>query len=187
MRLPTSGWTRTPRRPRSRWPRRAVLHRGLSGRRARGSAWFQTHGLPRPGALGIYSAGATQNGLGDGAFTAAPIGEAMPPPLWPPGQEPRRGRAGYLAGADRHDPLVSPASSDEVLSKFPPTQVITGTRHFDLSAAVYTHTGLIKLGVEADLHVWEGLFHFFFLNPDVPESRDAYDVMVKFFDKHLGQ
>jgi len=140
---------------------------------AMATAWFQTHGLPRPGALGIYSAGATQNGLGDGAFTAAPIGEAMPPPLWPPGQEPRRRRAGYLAGGDRHDPLVSPASSDEVLSKFPLTQVITGTRHFDLSAAVYTHTRLIKLGVEADLHVWEGLFHFFFLNPDVPESRDG--------------
>ena len=38
-----------------------------------------------------------------------------------------------------------------------------------------------------DLHVWEGLFHVFFLNPDVPESRDVYDVMVNFFDKHLGQ
>ena len=81
---------------------------------------------------------------------------------------------------------MSPVFSDQVLCKFPATQVITGTRHFDLSAAVYTHTRLIKLGVEADLHVWEGLFHFFFMNPDVPESRDAYDVMVKFFDKHLG-
>ena len=149
------------------------------------TAWFQTHGLPRPGAIGIYSAGATQNG-GDAAFTAAPIGEAMPPP-GPPGQEPRRGRSGYLSGADRHDPPVSAASSDEVLSRFPPSQIITGTRHFDLSAAVYTHTRLVKLGVPADLHVWEGLFHFFFLNPDVPESRDAYDVMVKFFDEHLGQ
>jgi hypothetical protein len=45
--------------------------------------------------------------------------------------------------------------------------------------ADYTHTRLVKLGVDADLHVWEGLFHFFFLNPDVPESRDAYDVMVR--------
>jgi len=152
---------------------------------AMATAWFQTRGLPRPGAIGIYSAGAIPNGPGDAAFMAAPIGEGMLPP-GPPGQEPRREPAGYLAGADRHDPMVSPALSDEVLSRFPPTQVITGTRHFDLRAAVYTHTRLVKLGVEADLHVWEGLFHFFFLNPDVPESRDAYDVMVKFFDRRLA-
>jgi monoterpene epsilon-lactone hydrolase len=151
-------------------------------------AWFQTHGLPRPGAIGLYSAGAVQNGAGDAAYTAAPIGEAMPPPEPPTsGQGQRRGPSGYLAGADRSDPLVNPAASDAVLSQFPPTQVITGTRHFDLSAAVYTHTRLIKLGVQAELHVWEGLFHFFFLNPDVPESRDAYEVMVRFFDRRLGR
>ena len=124
-------------------------------------------------------------------YTAAPIGEGMPAPP-PSGQGQRHGPSGYLAGANRNDALVSPAFADEALSKFPATQVITGTRHFDLSAAVFTHTRLVKLGVEADLHVWEGLFHFFFLNffflnPDVPESRDAYDVMVKFFDKHLGR
>ncbi len=102
-----------------------------------------------------------------------------------PGQ--RRRAVGYFADADRGDPLVSSALSDEVLSRFPPTQVIAGTRHFDLSAAVYTHTRLIKIGVEADLHVWEDLFHFFFLNADVPESHHAYDVTVRFFDKHLGR
>ncbi len=153
---------------------------------AMATAWLQAHDLPRPGAIGIYSAGATQNGPGDAAYTAAPIGEAMPPPQPADGRA-GRGPGGYLAKADRRDPLVSPAVSDEVLSKFPPTQVITGTRHFDLSAAVYTHTRLVKLGVEAELHVWEGLFHFFFLNPDVPESRDAYDVMVRFFDRRLGR
>jgi hypothetical protein len=45
---------------------------------------------------------------------------------------------------------------------------------------------LVKLGVDADLHVWEGLFHGFFYNPDVPESQEAYDVIVRFFEKHLG-
>ncbi len=153
---------------------------------AMATAWFQMHGLPRPGALGIYSAGATPNGPGDSSYIAAPIGEAAPPPR-PNGNDSRRKPSGYLGNADRNDPLVAPVRSDEVLSRFPPTQVITGTRHFDLSSAVYTHTRLVKLGVEADLHVWEGLFHVFFINPDVPESRDAYDVMIRFFDKHLGQ
>ena len=44
----------------------------------------------------------------------------------------------------------------------------------------------MKLGVEAELHVWEGLFHGFFYNADVPESKDAFNVMIKFFDRHLG-
>jgi epsilon-lactone hydrolase len=31
------------------------------------------------------------------------------------------------------------------------------------------------------------LFHGFFYNADVPESRDAFDVMIKFFDRHLRE
>ncbi len=56
-----------------------------------------------------------------------------------------------------------------------------------MSSAVYTHSQLVKQGVDAELHVWEGMFHGFFYNPDVPELREAYNVMVKFFDHHLGQ
>ena len=82
---------------------------------------------------------------------------------------------------------MSPIDSPEVLAKFPPTLIITGTRGFELSSALYTHEQLVKLGVEADLHVWEGLFHGFFYNVDVPESRDALNVIVKFFDRHLGR
>jgi acetyl esterase/lipase len=65
--------------------------------------------------------------------------------------------------------------------------IITATRAFEMSGAVYTHNQLIKQGVEAELHVWDGLFHGFFYNPDVPESRDAYNVMVKFFERHLAR
>ena len=70
---------------------------------------------------------------------------------------------------------------------FPPTLVVTGTRSFDLSNAVYTHAQLVKNGVDADLHVWEGMFHGFFYNPDVPESRACYDVIVRFFAARLGK
>jgi len=55
-----------------------------------------------------------------------------------------------------------------------------------LSAALYTHEQLVKLGVDAELHVWEGLFHGFFYNMDVPESKDALNVIVQFFSRHLG-
>ena len=46
---------------------------------------------------------------------------------------------------------------------------------------------MVKAGAEADLHVWEGLYHGFFYNPDIPESRDVYDLIVDFFTKHLGK
>jgi hypothetical protein len=35
--------------------------------------------------------------------------------------------------------------------------------------------------------VWEGLFHGFFYNVDVPESREVFDVIVRFFERHLGK
>lgn len=154
-------------------------------------AWFQAHNLPRPGAIGIFCAGATVSGAGfggDADYVAGPIGDARPPAPWPPAQPVSEGSAlPYLAGTSPKDPLVSPTASDAVLRQFPPTLIITGTRGFELSSAVYTHTQLVRLGVDADLHVWEGLFHGFFYNADVPESRQAYDVMLKFFDKHLGR
>jgi monoterpene epsilon-lactone hydrolase len=153
-------------------------------------AWFQKHGLPKPGAIGILCAGLTraQSGFGgDAQYTTAAIGESRAPPPIPQVDAPGGGGLPYLAGIPLTDPLAAPASSPEVLSKFPPTLIVTGTRAFELSSAVYTHSLLIKQGVEADLHVWEGMFHGFFYNVDVPESRDCYDVVVKFFEKHLGK
>jgi monoterpene epsilon-lactone hydrolase len=153
-------------------------------------AWFQQHSLPRPGAIGVLCSGLTlaPSGFGgDSAYTTAAIGEGRTPPPLPSGGAAARSPLDYFAGVSPEDPLASPASSPEVLAKFPPTLIVTGTRGFELSSAVYTHTQLVKQGVEADLHVWEGLFHGFFYNVDVPESLDCYDLIVKFFDRHLGQ
>jgi acetyl esterase/lipase len=157
-------------------------------------AWFQQHGLPAPGAVGIFCAGMTvpDRGFGgDADYTATPIGEArmvaMPPMADSKTRRAAASPLGYFEGADLHSPLVSPAVSPQVLAKFPPSLIITGTRGFELSSAVYTHTQLVKNGAVAELHVWEGLFHGFFYNPDVPESRDCYDVIVRFFDRSLGK
>lgn len=153
-------------------------------------AWFQKHGLPRPGAVGILCSGMTlsQTGFGGDAqyFTAA-IGESRAAPPPPKPGPPVRGGLPYLAGVALDDPLAAPASSPEVLAKFPPTLIVTGTRAFELSSAVHTHTLLRKNGAEAELYVWEGMFHGFFYNVDVPESRDCYDVIVKFFARNLGK
>jgi monoterpene epsilon-lactone hydrolase len=152
---------------------------------AQAVAWFQKENLPRPGAIGIFCAGAVRGGSGDATYIAPAFAYAQNPP--PPPKPGQAGGAGmYFVGADLNDPLVSPAASPAVLAKFPPTLVITATRDTALSAAIYTHTQLVKAGVEAELHVWEGLWHGFFGDTDLPESRDAYDVIVRFFDRHLG-
>jgi len=151
-------------------------------------AWFQQHGLPRPGAVGLLCSGAASaDGSafgGDASYTTMPLGEAR---VIPPAAGGNPVRMDYFAGTHPNDPLVAPASSPAVLAKFPPTLVVTGTRAFELSNAVYTHAQLVKHGVDADLHVWEGMFHGFFYNPDVPESRECYDVIVRFFASRLGK
>ena len=72
------------------------------------------------------------------------------------------------------------------MANFPPSLLVTATRDQALSSVAHTHSRLIKQGVRADLHVCEGLGHAFFFDPDLPQSREVYEVAVKFFDKNLG-
>ena len=159
-------------------------------------AWFQREKLETPGAVGMISAGAFGGGgwgdphapgswVGDSRFTAPPLTGLMPLPR--SGELARLSKhAIYLDNIDASDPMVSPARSPEVLAKFPPTLLVTGTRAWDMSAAIQTHRQLIKAGVEADLHVWDGMGHGFYVDVDLPESKEAYDVIARFFEAHLG-
>ncbi len=92
----------------------------------------------------------------------------------------------YFEGADLRSANVSPALHPDVLVKFPPTLVVTATRDFAMSSAVYTHSQLVRQHVDAELHVWNGLFHGFFYNPDVPELRQVFGTVVAFFNAKLG-
>lgn len=143
-------------------------------------AWFQTHNLPSPGAVGIYCASAGSFG-GDATYIAFPFGEGRVPVSRPPAAS----QLGYFSGSDPKDPMVSPIESAEILAKFPPTLLITGTRDFAMSGTLHTDAELTRQGVPTELHVWDGLFHGFFYNAEIPESRDAFNVMIKFFDRHL--
>jgi monoterpene epsilon-lactone hydrolase len=150
---------------------------------AQSVVWFQQHALPAPGAIGIYCASVGGAMGGDADYTALPLGEAV----LKSSQSANANHIGYFKNADWKNALVSPVLHPDVLKKFPPTLLITGTRGFELGGALYGHQQLVKAGVDAELYVWEGLFHGFFYNPDVPESRDAYAIMVRFFDTHLGR
>jgi monoterpene epsilon-lactone hydrolase len=74
-----------------------------------------------------------------------------------------------------------------VLARFPPSLIVTASRDMAMSAALFTHTQLLKAGATSELYVAEGLWHGFMFAPDLPEGADALNVIVKFFDRHLGK
>lgn len=142
---------------------------------------LQENGVALPGAVALISEGATRM-VGDsvsivGALLKATFGMDLAQALE---------SIEYLQGADLNSPQVTPAESDMFMSRFPPSLLISSTRDFMLSSVVATHTKLIKLGVEASLHVWEGLDHVFHYNPDLPETMELHKVTSHFFDKYLG-
>lgn len=146
-------------------------------------AWFEAHGLPRPGAIALLCSGAGEFD-GDSSYLAPPLNGS--PPIHTPQERLSAHQLPYFAGADLTSPLVLPFISDAVLRKFPPTLVISATRDPALSVAAATDVKLNSLGVESELHVWDGLWHAFMVVPDLPESRAAFEMVVRFFDRRLG-
>ncbi len=144
-------------------------------------AWFQKAGLPLPGAIGAFSSGAAPGVDGDSAYIGSAIAGRNLVGMLPTRQ------AYFGKSATISDPLSGPLDFPEVLSKFPPTLLISATRDYGMSNIIRTHSELVRVGVAADLHLWEGLGHCFFYDPDLPESREAYEVIVKFFAARLGK
>jgi acetyl esterase/lipase len=143
-------------------------------------AWIVTHGLPKPGAIGTFC-GSVLDIKGDSAFLAPPLtGQPFTDSPLSAKDLP------YFKGADLSDPMVLPGNTPTLLAKFPPTLLITGSRDFAMSSVVRSHSMLVEAQVDAELHVYEGMWHAFFINPDLPESQATYSVIVRFFDRHLG-
>jgi acetyl esterase/lipase len=156
---------------------------------AQAVAWFETHGLPRPGAIGLFGQGALSDSdyrYGDANYVSALLtGGAIP--LIQARQQPEGFE--YAGQADPTGPLLSPGRHREVLRQFPSTLLVSGTRDIGLSSVLFTHAQMVDAGVDADLHVWEGATHCSFaqglIDPDVPETRQAWKVITHFFEKHL--
>jgi monoterpene epsilon-lactone hydrolase len=164
-------------------------HIGIYGGSAGGALTLQAvamilaEGLPAPGAIGVFGAGA--GGSGDGNYFAA-IGTAQPPPVDVFGAI-RGSKFGYLSEARRDDPLVNLLHAEESFrARFPPCLLITATRAFDLSPAIATHRALCQAGADASLHVFDGLGHCFYYDATLPEGADAYQTMVRFFRQRLA-
>lgn len=150
---------------------------------AQATAWLLNQGLPAPGAIGILGAGT--GGLGDSAYFAA-IGSGRQPAM-PLMGDLNEMKYGYFAGADPQDKCVRlQAAPVEFRAKFPPSLFVTGTRAFDLSPTISTHRALCQAGVQAELHVFDGLGHCFFADPWLPESADVNATIIRFFRKYLS-
>jgi acetyl esterase/lipase len=151
-------------------------------------ARFLKEQLPLPAAVGLFCAGGDPRYAGDSRYFTPPLdGSGALPPSTPNPPALLFGYSSYLSQADLGNPLAAPALSAETLAKFPPTLLVTGTRGYELSSVVYAHSQLIKAGVDADLHVWDGMWHGFHYDVDLPESRDVFAITARFFDKHLGK
>lgn len=143
-------------------------------------ARFISDKLPVPGAIGTFC-GSLTDLSGDSSYVA-PLLNGQDVPVRPLGLI----DLPYFHGANPRDPLVQPGLSPALLAKFPPTLLITGTRDMMMSSVVHSQQLLDRAGVRTELHVWEGMWHSFFSDPELPESREAYAVTARFFDRTLG-
>lgn len=78
---------------------------------------------------------------------------------------------------DRSSPYVSPSFAD--FTGFPPVTLICGEAEMDRSANELAFDNMKKAGVDAELHMFDGMFHDFQLVPFFPETKRAYRIMKK--------
>ena len=138
--------------------------------------------LPMPACAGVFSGAGDLIDFGDSRqiFTLSGFFGAH---SFPMDHELSEVRA-YLNGADPYDPLISPALSD--LSCFPPVLLMTGTRDALLSATTSFHRALRRADREAELFVFDAMPHSHWYALHLPETQEALEIMVRFFNSKLG-
>ncbi|MGO8792706.1 MAG: alpha/beta hydrolase [Terriglobia bacterium] len=137
-------------------------------------------GLPLPGVLGIFSGTGDMGRAGDSQalYTVRGFGGRLQPPTATPHN------SEYIGSTDPKDPVLSPIFAD--LKGFPLTLLVTSTRDLLLSGTSDLHRALLRAGVHAELVVFDALPHAFWYDYHLPETKEALDIMARFFDKNLG-
>ena len=93
----------------------------------------------------------------------------------------------YMDGVAASDSAAYPLNSQEEIEAMPPTLLLAGGRDFAASTLTLAHRKLAAAGVESELYLFDGLPHAFFMWPDMPESTEAFQLIARFFDRHLGR
>jgi epsilon-lactone hydrolase len=139
-------------------------------------------GLPLPAALGIFSGFADFSRPGDSwqLFTLNGFpGDMQPTDANHPHDDQ------YVGKTDRRDPVLSPLFSD--LHGMPPSLLVTSTRDILLSGTTIFQRALLQSGNDAQLVVFEALPHAFWYHFQLPETKEALELMAKFFDEKVGR
>ena len=137
-------------------------------------------GIPLPGALGMFSTHPDFSRPTDSQQLFALNGFSgniapKDPNLLPDDA--------YAAKTDRKDPVLSPLFAD--LHGMPPSLLVTSTRDLLLSDTSMFHLALLHAGVDSQLLVFEALPHAFWYHFQLPETKEALDMMAKFFDEKV--
>lgn len=91
----------------------------------------------------------------------------------------------YLSQADPRDQLVFPGEHPDVLANFPPSLLVTGSRDFAASSVTTMHRRMVAAGVEASLLHFDGMWHAHHMATTLPESRETFAALTRFFRDHL--
>jgi monoterpene epsilon-lactone hydrolase len=142
--------------------------------------WLPQQKLPMPGAVGLNTCSGGSN-PGDSRFTNNGLDATLSTVFT--GQPP----AGRRAVTRKPTDPPATALDGDIPTGYPPAFLLSGTRDMCLSQTVLLHRKLRNAGVDADLNIFEGMWHVFYGNPDLPESREAMTALAKFFDRHLGK
>jgi acetyl esterase/lipase len=137
-------------------------------------------GLPLPGALGVFSSLADFSRPGDSRQLFSLNG--FPGQLQPVDPEHLPDNE-YVGKTDRKDPVLSPLFAD--LHSWPPSLLVTSTRDLLLSDTAIFHRALLRAGDDTQLVVFEALPHAFWYHFQLPETREALELMAKFFDQKV--
>ena len=137
-------------------------------------------GLPLPGALGVFSGMGDFSRHGDSEAIYALRGFAGHLDI----PKPEGSNRDYTGSTNLTDPVLSPNFAD--LKGFPPTLFMTSTRDLLLSGTTTMHRAFLRAGVEAQLVVFEALPHAFWNDVSLPETKEADEIMARFFAEHLG-
>ncbi|MGA2072786.1 MAG: alpha/beta hydrolase fold domain-containing protein [Terriglobia bacterium] len=148
---------------------------------AEAASRFGRDGLPLPAALGVFSGTGdmSQGADSDALFTIWGWSGHLNPP------SARPHASAYVGNTDPKDPVLSPLYAD--LHGFPPTLFVTSTRDLLLSGTTILHRTFLRAGVDAQLVVFEALPHAFWYDYHLPETKEALDIMAKFFSEKVGK
>ena len=69
----------------------------------------------------------------------------------------------------------------------PPSLLVTSTRDILLSSTTIFHRTLLGAGNNSQLVVFEALPHAFWYHFQLPETKEALEIMAKFFDEKVGR